>query len=163
MVGATSMELWNNAPSPFALLSHKSHCLKRKCASSLAAETQVMSEALAEVEWIRGLFEELTNPSFNIVEWAAKSRNRGLMVAARSSDAKLRLPKVLSIGDAKSLYDHLHTETYRYSDHSIQHGNSGRYCKMGGPWRHVCRCDDQEKWQHSVASDLDADRSHMHY
>ena len=70
-----------------------------------------MSEALAEVEWIRGLFEELTNPNFIIVEWAAKSRNRGLMVAARSSDAQLRLPKVLSIGDAKSLYDHLHTET----------------------------------------------------
>ena len=33
------------------------------------------------------------------------------MVAARSSDAQLRLPKVLSIGDAKSMYDHLHTET----------------------------------------------------
>ena len=33
------------------------------------------------------------------------------MVAARSSDAQMRLPKVLSIGDAKSLYDHLHTET----------------------------------------------------
>ena len=111
LVGATSVELWKNSPSPFALLSHKSHCLKRKCASTLAAETQVMSEALAEVEWIRGLFGELTNPSFNIVEWAAKSRNRGLMVAARSSDAQLRLPKVLSIGDAKSLYDHLHTET----------------------------------------------------
>ena len=111
MVGATSMGLWDNAPSSLALLSHKSPCLKRKCASTLAAETQVMSDALADVEWIRGLFEELTNPSFNIVEWAAKSRNRGLMVAARSSDAQLRLPKVLSVGDAKSLYDHLHTET----------------------------------------------------
>ena len=74
LVGATSVELRDNAPSPFALLSHKSHCLTRKCASTLAAETQVMSEALAEVEWIRGLCEELTNPSFNIVEWAAKSR-----------------------------------------------------------------------------------------
>ena len=30
------------------------------------------------------------------------------MVAA---NAQMRLPKVLSIGDAKSLYDHLHTET----------------------------------------------------
>ena len=70
-----------------------------------------MSEALAEVEWIRGLFEELTNPSVNIVEWAAKSLNRGLMVAARSSDAPLRLPKVLSIRDAKMLYDYLHTQT----------------------------------------------------
>ena len=70
LVGATSPGLWNNLPSPFALLSHKSHCLKRKCSSMLAAETQIMSEALAEVEWIRGLFEELTNPNFNIVEWA---------------------------------------------------------------------------------------------
>ena len=43
LVGATSMELWNNAPSPFALWSHKSHCLKRKCAITLAAETQIMS------------------------------------------------------------------------------------------------------------------------
>ena len=30
LVGATSPELWNNAPSPFALLSHESCCLKRK-------------------------------------------------------------------------------------------------------------------------------------
>ena len=96
---------------PFALLSHKSHCLKRKCSSTLAAETQIMSEALAEVEWIRGLFEELTNPKFSIVEWATRSRNRGLLIAARSSDAEARFPKVLSIGDAKSLYDHLRTET----------------------------------------------------
>ena len=58
-----------------------------------------------------GFFEELTNLCFNIVEWAAKSRNRGLTVAARSSDAQMRLPRVLSIGDAKSLYGHLHTET----------------------------------------------------
>ena len=57
LVGAMSMELWDNAPSPCALLSHKSHCLKRKCASTLASETQVMSEALAEVEWIRGLLK----------------------------------------------------------------------------------------------------------
>ena len=70
-----------------------------------------MSEALAEVEWIRGLFEELTNPKFNIVEWAARSRNRRLLIAARSSDAEARFPNVLSIGDAKSLYDHLRTET----------------------------------------------------
>ena len=94
-----------------ALLSHKSHCLKRKCSSTLAAETQIMSEALAEVEWIHGLFEGLTNPNFNIVEWAARSRNLGLLTAARSSDAEVRFPKALSIGDAKSLYDHLRTET----------------------------------------------------
>ena len=77
LVVATSPGLWNILPSPFALLSHKSHCLKLKCSSTLAAETQTMSEAFAEVEWFRRLFEELTNPNFSIVEWAARSRNRG--------------------------------------------------------------------------------------
>ena len=33
------------------------------------------------------------------------------MVAARSPDVEMRLPKVLSIGDAKSLYVHSCTET----------------------------------------------------
>ena len=56
-------------------------------------------------------FEKLTNPRFCIVEWAARSRNRGLLFAARSSDDEVRFPKVLSIGGAKSLYDHLRTET----------------------------------------------------
>ena len=46
-----------------------------------------------------------------LVSGAARSRNRGLLIAARSSDAEVRFPKVLSIGDAKSLYDHLRTET----------------------------------------------------
>ena len=111
LVGATTPELWDNKAAAFALLSHKSHGLKRKCPSTLSAETQSMSDSLAEVEWVRGLFEELVNPEFNIVEWAAKSRHRGLMVAARSSDPESRLPKVLTICDAKSLYDHLRTET----------------------------------------------------
>ena len=106
LVGATSPGLWNNLASPFALLSHTSHCLKRKCSSTSAAETQIMFEALAEVEWIRGIFEELANPNCSFVEWAGRSRNRGLLITARSSDAEVKFPKVLSIGDAKSLCDH---------------------------------------------------------
>ena len=62
LAGATSPALWSNQAAPFALVSHKSHGLKRKCSSTLAAETQSMSEGLAEVEWVRGLFEELVNP-----------------------------------------------------------------------------------------------------
>ena len=77
----------------------------------LAAETQSMSESLAEVEWIRGLFGELTDPVFSILEWKSRTRNRGLLVAGRSVDPNRELPKVLSICDAKSLYDHLHSET----------------------------------------------------
>ena len=85
--------------------------MKRVCASTLAVETQSMSEALAEVEWIRGLFEELTNPKFNIIEWSSRTRHRGLMVAACTSDPRRELADILTICDAKSLYDHLHSET----------------------------------------------------
>ena len=148
MVGATSPELWNNAPSPFASASHKSHSVKRKCSSTLAAETQIMSETLAEVEWIRGLFEELTNTRFNIVEWAARSQNRGLMVASRSLDAEMRFPKVLSIGDAKTLYDHLRTETSGGAKDRrtavdiqiIRSSMDAQRCngEVGGPQWHVC-------------------------
>ena len=40
------------------VLSHKSHCLKQKCSSTSAAETQIMSDTLAEVEWISWSFSK---------------------------------------------------------------------------------------------------------
>ena len=70
-----------------------------------------MSEALAESEWLRGLYEELVNPSFDIINWAARTRHRGLLCAARTVDPEKELPKLLTICDAKSLYDHLRSET----------------------------------------------------
>ena len=53
---------------------------------------------------------ELTNPTFDIVNWSSRTRHRGLLVAARTNTQET-LPKVLSICDAKALYDHLHSET----------------------------------------------------
>ena len=70
-----------------------------------------MSEALADVEWMRGLYEESTNPEFNIVEWSSRMRRRGLLCAARTKDPTPELQELLTICDAKSLYDHLHSET----------------------------------------------------
>ena len=70
-----------------------------------------MSEGLAEAEWVRGVFEEVTNPSFNIISWESQSRHRGLIAAGHSKDPSREMPKLLSICDAKSLYDHLHSET----------------------------------------------------
>ena len=52
LVGATSRDLWDNAPFSFALFSHRSHSLKRKCPSTVAAETEIMLEVLAEAEEI---------------------------------------------------------------------------------------------------------------
>ena len=70
-----------------------------------------MSEALGEVEWMRGLYEELVNPKFCIVEWSSRTRHRGLLCASRSKDPSRELQQLLSICDAKSLYDHLYSET----------------------------------------------------
>ena len=111
LVGATTKELWQNKAAPFATISHKSHSLKRKCASTLAAEAQAMSDALGEVEWIRGMYEEMINPYFDIIQWSAKTRHRGLLVAGRTKDLNKELPQLLSICDAKLLYDHLHKES----------------------------------------------------
>ena len=68
-----------------------------------------MSNGTAEVEWLRGLFEELTNPVFSIANWRAQTRHRGLLTATRSADNKIK--QFLAITDAKSLYDHLKNET----------------------------------------------------
>ena len=70
-----------------------------------------MSEGSAEVEWLRGLFEELTNPAFTIANWHMYTRHRGLLNAARSLDPEKKLRKFLAITDAKSLYDNLKNET----------------------------------------------------
>ena len=91
LVGATTPTLWENKAAPVALVSYKSHRLPRLAASTLAAETQSMSEALAEVEWIRGLFEELVEPSFDIVNWASRTRHRVLLVAGRTADPNKEL------------------------------------------------------------------------
>ena len=111
ILGATSYELWKNKPAPFGIISYRSHGLKRVTSSTLAAETLSMSEGLAEAEWVRGLFGEMVNPEFTIVEWSSRSRHRGLMCASRSVDPDKRLKKILTICDAKSLYDHLNSET----------------------------------------------------
>ena len=60
---------------------------------------------------MRGLYEESTNPTFNIVEWSSRTRHRGLLCAARTKDPNRELQELLTICDAKSLYDHLHSET----------------------------------------------------
>ena len=69
-----------------------------------------MSEALAEAEWVRGIFGELTDPYFNISKWSTRTSHRGLLVAARTVDPTRELSKLLTICDAKSLYDHLHSD-----------------------------------------------------
>ena len=93
------------------------------------------------------------------------------MVAARSSDAHMRLPKVLSIGDAQSLYDHLRTETSggandRHTAIDIQivrssveaQGATVRWVDHSGMY-----ADAMKKWTYSSTPDLVADRAHVYH
>eukprot|EP00969_Alexandrium_andersonii_P289231 12783668-Alexandrium_andersonii.AAC.1 len=70
-----------------------------------------MSEALAECEWIRGMFGEVTHPAFVIDDWRQRSRKHGLLAAGRTRERGHQLAELPSICDAKSLYDHLNSET----------------------------------------------------
>eukprot|EP00969_Alexandrium_andersonii_P193422 8542559-Alexandrium_andersonii.AAC.1 len=52
-----------------------------KRASALAAENRAMSEALADCEWIRGMFGKMTGPELVIDEWRQRPRKHGLLAA----------------------------------------------------------------------------------
>ena len=49
IAGVTDKRLWGNKEAPFGILSFKSHKLPRNVNSTLAAESQSMSEATAEI------------------------------------------------------------------------------------------------------------------
>ena len=111
LVGLADSSVSEGSQASFGLLSWKSVRAHRVIPSTLSAETYSLSQALGECEWLRGLFEEMVNPKFSIVEWASRSRHRGLLVAARTSDNTSTLKECLCVVDAKSLYDHLRNET----------------------------------------------------
>eukprot|EP00969_Alexandrium_andersonii_P237386 10478782-Alexandrium_andersonii.AAC.1 len=70
-----------------------------------------MSEALAECEWIRGMFDEKIDPAFVLDEWRQRSRKHGLLAAGRTRERGHQLAEFLSVCDAKSLRDHLNSKT----------------------------------------------------
>ena len=75
-----------------------------------------MSESTAEMEWLRGLFEYLTNLSSTVANCRMYTCHRGLLTAARSLDPDKNLRQLLSITDAKALYDHHKNEAARIAN-----------------------------------------------
>eukprot|EP00969_Alexandrium_andersonii_P035759 1566843-Alexandrium_andersonii.AAC.1 len=53
----------------------------------------------------------MTDPLFVIDEWRQRSRKHGLLSAGRTRERGHELAALLSVCDAKSLYDHLNSET----------------------------------------------------
>ena len=95
---------------PCSLISWRSGRIQKVVNSTLAAETQSLSKGLGELSWIVTLYNELTDPSFDLMEWEAQlKRNRVLAMAPDTSSDGLK--SSLCIIDAKALFDHLSRET----------------------------------------------------
>ncbi|OLP86861.1 Copia protein [Symbiodinium microadriaticum] len=95
---------------PCSLMSWRSGRIQKVVNSTLAAETQSLSKGLGELSWIVTLYNELTDPSFDLIEWEARlKRNRVLAMAPDTSSDGLK--SSLCIIDAKALFDHLSRET----------------------------------------------------
>lgn len=97
------------------LLHWKSGKIHRVVSSTLAAEAQALSKGLGELAWTVTVYAELTEPNFDLKDWAQEAKKRRLNALTKESvDAKLK--KGLCLVDAKSLFDHLVKETIGSTD-----------------------------------------------
>ena len=100
MVGSISHELRTPLNSLISLLDSTSEILNK----------DILSNSTFSNQYNIGIKQQV-DPEFDIINWRSKTRHRGLLVAGKSTDNENSLKHVLTICDAKSLYDHLSTET----------------------------------------------------
>ena len=91
LVFATDPSMDDGQWAPFVPLVWKSHKQKRKVPSTLAAESMAAGEALGSLDWVRAIFEELVDPTFDLRNWETAVSHR---------------PSIL-LTDCKSVYDSL--------------------------------------------------------
>ena len=91
-----------------SVLTARSHKLQRVVNSTIAAETASLSEALAELEWMRTLFEELICPDFRPRHWQRYGTERESYCVIKADTLG---GTSVSVVDARSLYDHLAKES----------------------------------------------------
>ena len=80
--------------APVTLVSSRSHRVKRVVASASAAEAMILSEAIAQDDWVRA-------------PWSEKV----LGLSLRDWRERKDVPTLIPVTDSKGNYDHLHNET----------------------------------------------------
>ena len=95
---------------PCSLVSWRSGRIHKVVNSTLAAETQALSKGLGELCWIVSIFNELTDPEFELAKWEEHLQQNKIVAIAKSQTEK-ELKESLCIIDAKALYDHLSRES----------------------------------------------------
>ena len=109
MVGFTMSELQQQGSAAMSPMSWSSHKVKRSVSASLAGEVFMMSEGLAECEWISGVLESAVYQDY---EHSLPRRKSITPPAVMKADSHLQIdPSTVCAIDAKSAFDHLVRES----------------------------------------------------
>ena len=108
IAGCTTPQLRDGRLAPVSVLTARFHKLQRVVNSTIAADTTSLSEAPAELEWMRTLFEELICPDFRLRHWQRYGTERESYCVIKADTLG---GTSASVVDARSLYDHLAEES----------------------------------------------------
>ena len=114
MVGFTTSALHQQRSAAMSPMSWSSHYVKRSVSASLAGEVFMMSEGLAECEWISGVLESAVYQDYEPLLHRRKSISLPVepTVTVMKADSHLQIdPSTVCVIDAKSAFDHLVRES----------------------------------------------------
>ena len=114
MVGFTTSELHQQGSAAMSPTSWSSHKVKRSVSASLAGEVFMMSEGLAECEWISGVLESAVYQDYEPSLHRRKSISITVepTVTVMKADSRLQVdPSMVCVIDAKSAFDHVARES----------------------------------------------------
>ena len=114
MVGFTTSELHQQGSAAMSPTSWSSHKVKRSVSASLAGEVFMMSEGLAECEWISGVLESAVYQDHEPSLHPRKSISIPVepTVTVMKADSRLQVdPSTVWVIDAKCAFDHLARES----------------------------------------------------
>ena len=107
IIGTSTPALESGAVAPVSLLCWRSSHFKRKVPSTLSAETQSLSDGLAECNWLRCVWNDIVVAGVTR-DWRAQiSASPALAVARSGTELQQIFSKVIAVTDARCLYDQL--------------------------------------------------------
>ena len=155
MVGFTTSELHRQGSAAMSPMSWSSHKVKRSVSASLAGEVFMMSEGLAECEWISGVLESAVYQDYEPSLHRRKSLPLPVepTVTVMKADSHLQVdPSTVCLIDAKSAFDHV----VRESTGGHRRGTAHELCVIRRTEGEVrmcttradgCRRLDEEAWE----------------
>ena len=113
LLALVHQSILDGASATFSINSWKSHKLKRVVKATLKSEALAMDDVLAEVEWLRALWNEVLNPASNVMDGTRLGDQESALVVRlpEEEDEQVRSIRVIDEGtgahvtDAKALFD----------------------------------------------------------